>query len=100
MQTLLSLRLLCVWANPNLIFPKLNPVKDVLTLSNSGESIKSLANPLIFFHFDEKPEGFEKKSKTLKAASGKRKKSFLSPKVPFVFIPFINPLQSTGYFSG
>lgn len=77
MQTLLSLRLLCVWANPNLIFPKLNPVKDVLTLSNSGESIKSLANPLIFFfHFDEKPEGFEKKSKTLKAASGKRKKKF------------------------
>ncbi|ANG99888.1 DNA-binding helix-turn-helix protein [Leptospira borgpetersenii serovar Javanica str. UI 09931] len=29
-----------------------------------------------FFHFDEKPEGFEKKSKTLKAASGKRKKKF------------------------
>ncbi|EMF80753.1 DNA-binding helix-turn-helix protein [Leptospira weilii serovar Topaz str. LT2116] len=33
-----------------------------------------------FFHFDEKPEGSEKRSKTLKAASGKRKKSLLSPK--------------------
>ncbi|AVV50065.1 helix-turn-helix domain-containing protein [Leptospira santarosai] len=33
-----------------------------------------------YFQFDEKPEGSEKKSKTLKAASGKRKKKQLKSK--------------------
>ncbi|AOP35947.1 transcriptional regulator [Leptospira tipperaryensis] len=36
---------------------------------------KILEKPFEFyFHFDEKPDAFEKKTKTLRAASGKRKR--------------------------
>ncbi|EKP12401.1 DNA-binding helix-turn-helix protein [Leptospira borgpetersenii serovar Mini str. 201000851] len=53
-----------------------------------------------FFILTKNRKVLRKNPKLSRRLAGNVKKSFLSPKVPFVFIPFINPLQSTGYFSG